>query len=719
MNGKSCGVVTMNHQHYRQRARSWRRLPLFMLVLLAGGFLAASGRAFACGNNDNIHWREIFHDQGPMFDSNPQPAPDSSVTLTLRVCYHDITSANIVYYNAATGAETWVPMSWSSTDPSGQFDYWQGTIGNVGSSKLQYWFQINDGTATAWYNAAGVSSSEPAATSADNFYIIPGFTTPDWMKNGVGYQIFPDRFYDGNTSNDILTDEYSYGGCETEQHSWTSGYTSVVANQGSQCNSEVFFGGDLVGIQDKLSYIKQTLGADIIYINPIFASPTNHKYDTANYYQVDPAFGTNTDLENLISAIHSSTNGPEGYIILDGVFNHTGDTNCWFGEYTYWNETCSVTGAYQSQSSPYYDYYTFPSWPTEYSDFLGVCDTSNSGICSMPKLDYGATGSPVREQIYGSSTSVVQTYLESPYGIDGWRLDAAQYIDADGNNGSDATNHQIMQELRAAVTSVNPNAEILGEYWGDASAWLDDGTEWDSAMNYNGFTNPVSEWICGVDENGNSNSIDTAQFASWLWDTRADLPWNVQEVMTNELGTHDTERFAQRCSWTSGWGTYLGMFMQFTYVGTPMIYYGDEYGMMGGPDPDNRRTFDWADATTANAGVALAQQLSGIRHEYAALRTGSFIPLIPDITGGLYGTNEIYAFARVDQNHRLVVVLNNTSSTQSDVAVPVWLAGDAVGSTVTDLITGNTYTVYANSNDQNRGYVNVTVEGHYGAILEQ
>ena len=701
----------MKSQHGRQTTRP-RPTPLIMLVVLAGALLGVSDRAMACANDNNVEWVQMFHDQGPMYDNNPEPAASASVTLTLRVCYHDITSANVVYYDAANGSVTWVPMSWVSTDPTSQFDYWQATIGNVGSTKLQYWFQINDGSATAWYNAAGPSSSEPANNSADNFYIIPGFKTPAWMKNGVGYQIFPDRFYDGNTNDDVTAGEFSYGGCATESPSWASGYTTVAATV-SGCNSEVFLGGDLVGIQDKLSYIKQTLGADVIWINPIFESPTNHKYDTATYYTVDPAFGTNTDLENLIAAVHSTSNGPEGYIILDGVFNHTGDTNCWFGHYTYWNFTCSVTGAYQSQSSPYYSYYTFQSWPTGYYDFLGVAP---NGIPSMPKLDYGASGSATREQIYGSSTSVIKTYLKSPYGIDGWRLDAAQYLDSGGNGGSDATNHQIMQELRTAVTSTNPNAEILGEYWGDASAWLDDGTEWDSAMNYNGFTNPVSEWICGVDENGNSNSIGTAAFASWLWDTRADLPWNVQQVMTNELGTQDTERFATRCSWTGGWGTYEGLILQLTYVGTPMIYYGDEYGMLGGADPDNRRTFDWADATTGNAGVALTQKLISIRNQYAELRTGSLLPVIPDDTGALYGTNGIYAFARVDQNHRLVVVLNNTSSTQTNVAIPVWLAGDAINSTVTDLVTGDKYTVYSNGGV---GYVNVTVDGHYGAILEQ
>ena len=118
---------------------------LLMCLLQAFG----TGQALACGNNNVVHWREIFHDQGPMYDNNPEPADNASVTLTVRVCYHDITSANIVYYDASTGTTTWVPMSWGSTDPTGQFDYWQGTISNVGNTELQYWFQINDGSATA------------------------------------------------------------------------------------------------------------------------------------------------------------------------------------------------------------------------------------------------------------------------------------------------------------------------------------------------------------------------------------------------------------------------------------------------------------------------------------------------------------------------------------------------------------------------------------------
>ena len=683
----------MNSQLRCLGIRACRRAPWFPLILLAAVLLGAAGRAQACANNNNIHWREIFHDQGPMFDSNPEPAANSAVTLTLRVCYHDITSANIVYYNHATGAVTWVPMSWASTDPTGQFDYWQGTIGDVGSSELQYWFQINDGTATAWYNAAGVSSTEPASANADNFYIIPGFKTPAWMKNGVMYEIFVDRFYDGNPGNDATSGQYTYEGCATEQHAWGASVYATVPG----CNSEVFFGGDLAGIDQKLGYIKQTLGANILYLTPIFESPTNHKYDTTNYYEVDPAFGTASDLEKLIQDVHSDTNGPKGYIILDGVFNHTGDTNCWFGRATYGTLKCSVVGAYQSQSSPYYSWYTFQSWPDSYSSF-------DNSVPSMPKLNYGASGSAVREQIYAGPGSVVQTYLKAPYGIDGWRLDSAQMLDADGNGGSDATNHQIMEQLRTAVLSVNPNAEILGEFWGDPAPWLDQGNQWDGAMNYNGFTDPLSEWLCGVDESGKTASIDVTRFDSWLRGARADLPVNAQETMTNELGTHDTPRFTTRCGDDLA-KTELAMIFQFTYIGTPTIYYGDEYGMHGANDPDDRRTFDWSKAMLSDPPVALAHKLISIRRQYPALRTGSFMTLITD------NTNDVYAYGRFDSKNRIAVVLNADASAHS-VTVAVWQLSMTNGSTLTDLLSGSAYTV-------DNGNVTVTVPADSGVILEQ
>jgi alpha-glucosidase len=657
-------------------------------ALLVAALSCAAGRAQACTKDNHVERRYLFADQGPLYDSNPELTATQGVTLTLRTCRGDVTSANIKLFDDADGSSHSIPMHWASHDPTGIFDYWRGTVPASGSAK-HYRFEISDGSATAWLNAAGISASEP---SAGDFFIVPGFKTPDWMKNGVMYQIFPDRFYDGDTSNDVTDREYTYAGCATERHAWGSS----VFPKAKDCRTEVFFGGDLAGIDQKLRYIKQTLGADIVYLNPIFNSPSNHKYDTQNYYEVDPAFGTNRTLQRLINDIHGSVNGPRGYIILDGVFNHSGDSNCWFGKQTYASISCVQPGAFQSQTSPYYRFYTFQSWPGSYASFYGYG--------GMPKLDYGASGSVTRNQIYGTASSVMQTYLARPYGIDGWRLDVGWSLDAGGNNGSDATNHEIMREMRSAVLSVNPNAEILGEYWDDPAPWLDDGKEWDGAMNYNGFTRPVSEWVCGEDETGKRAAIHVSALDRRLHASRADLPVNVQETMTNELGTHDTVRFATRCGGDIR-KTYLGLIFQFTYVGTPTLYYGDEYGMQGGADPDDRRTFDWSRATASTPAVALTRKLVSIRNRYSALRTGSYMALLTD------DAHHIYAFGRLDASHRIAVVLSNAGDTQT-VTLPAYQLSMTNGSRVTDLLTGRTYQVI-------NGNLTVSVKGRYGAILEQ
>lgn len=310
----------------------------------------------------------------------------------------------------------------------------------------------------------------------------------------------------------------------------------------------------------------------------------------------------------------------------------------------------------------------------------------------------------MRNQIYGTKTSVIQTYLRAPYRIDGWRLDVAQSLDADGKDGSDATNHEIMRELRTAVASINPDAEILGEYWGDASPWLDDGTEWDGAMNYNGFTRPVSEWICGEDETGKRAEIDASGLDRWLHASRASLPVGAQETMTNELGTHDTVRFATRCGGDIR-KTSVALIFQFTYVGTPAIYYGDEYGMRGGADPDDRRTFDWSQATTSIPAVALTHRLAAIRSRYAALRSGSYMTLLTD------DARHIYAFGRLDANNRIAVVLSDARDTQT-ITIPAYRLGMTDGSRVTDLLTDHAYRV-------SNGSLTVSIKGRYGAILEQ
>ncbi len=226
----------------------------------------------------------------------------------------------------------------------------------------------------------------------------------------------------------------------------------------------------------------------------------------------------------------------------------------------------------------------------------------------------------------------------------------------------------------------------------------------DGAMNYNGFTDPLSEWLCGVDESGKTASLDVTQFDAWLRRARADIPMNALETMTNELGTQDTPRFTTRCGDDLA-KTELGMIFQFTYIGTPTIYYGDEYGMHGAGDPDDRRTFDWSKATLSDPPVALARTLITIRRTYPALRTGSFMTLLRD------DADDVYAYGRFDANNRIAVVLNADAGAHS-VTVPVWQLSMTNDSTVTDLLSGSTFTV-------SNGTVTVSVPADSGVILEQ
>ncbi|MBE3560860.1 MAG: alpha amylase N-terminal ig-like domain-containing protein [Ktedonobacteraceae bacterium] len=635
----------------------------------------------AAGHDNRIDEGGLFHDQGPLFDSALEPTCSTPVTLTFRAFRQDLTAAAIKYYDSADKGFHQVQMKLAGTDQAKAFDLWQGTIPASCSVKY-YRFQLTDGSATLWYNAAGIESSEP---EGGDFFVLPNFKVPDWAKNGIMYQIFPDRFYNGNPANDVQTDQYSYRGAKTEHKKWGE---SPYAGNGYD-NSTVFFGGDLQGIDQKLSYLRQTLGIDILYLNPIFTAPSNHKYDTQDYFTVDPAFGGNDALKRLISDMHSGSQ--PGYIVLDGVFNHTGTWHAWFNED---NTYPNVVGAYQSQSSPYYHYYTFQHWPDQYATF--------GGYPTLPKLNYGNPA--VRDAIYNTPGSVAQFWIRN-YHIDGWRLDAAQYVDADGKDGSDDMNHQIWHEFRTAVKGANTNAFIFGEFWSDASPWLNQPAyQWDAATNYDGFTLPVSEWITGQNYNGRSSYLASSDFDTKLHEARVVYPTNVLQAMPNFFSSHDISRFAQRAGGDAG-KLALAAIFQMTYIGLPTIYYGDEYGMQGQTDPDDRRTFDWSQGNTSNKLVALYQKLIAIRHSYPALRGGSFMTLLTD------DTNNLYAFGRFDRQNRIAVALNNDGAAHT-IKLPAYQLSMADGSTITDKLSGQTYIV-------KDGQLTINLPARSGAILVQ
>lgn len=655
------------------------RLIVFLTCSLV---LSLAGSASSASLDGNIEWDGLFHDQGPVFINTCEPNVDTEIRLRFRAFKNDLASARIKYVDLSNSSSHEVPMTKEKAGPSSDYDYWEGSI-PAGSSRKLYRFLLQDGHSKVWYNAKGPAIAE----SADgDFFVLPGFKTPEWLKNGVIYQIFPDRFFNGEYTNDIHDGESRYSGVSAVVRPWDS---ASLLPPGKDQNT-IFFNGDLTGIILKLEYIRKCLGANIIYLNPVFKAPSNHRYDTADFDVVDSALGDNQSLAELAAKVHEVQNGKPGYLILDGVFNHTGDRHKWFGRFG----TTSGTGAYEIQNSPYHDYYSFAHWPDDYAKF--------QSYEHLPKLNYGSES--LRNEIYRAPNSVAQRYLAAPYVVDGWRLDAPKYVDSNGNDGEDSFNHSVWREFREVIKSVHPQAAIIGECWEEASPWTAAGDQWDAATNFEGFTKPVSRWITGQNYKGNYEPLSTSGLDRDLRFTRAKYPTNVQQSMSNHLSNHDTIRFARRAGGDI-WKTYLALFLQMTYIGVPTIYYGDEYGMDGGADPDNRRPFDWSQTNHDNEAISLTKKLISIRSKYPALRTGSFLTLRADDSDG------IFAFGRLDKSNAIVVILNNSLAEQK-VKIPVRALELMDGIRLTDEISGNMYQVQS-------GAILVRIPGHYGAILAQ
>ncbi len=679
---------------------------LFSLtVVLILNLFSVSGAqpAQAASNDNNVEWNGLFSDQGPLYMSPTEPTAATPVVIKLRVFKGDISSANIKYYDTADSTYHWIAMVWLQNDRTGVFDIWQGIV--PASASLKYYrFQINDGSAHAWLNAGGITSAEP---TAGDFWIVPGFHTPTWAKNAIYYQIFADRFNNGSTSNDLAfksstavpptngtcpVGSYLYGSlCAYDHTAWSQ----LPENPG---NGEDFFGGDLSGITAQIApYLKGNLGVTALYLNPIFQSPSNHKYDTQDYMQVDPHFGTNTDLQTLISTAHNATGSYRMSVLLDGVFNHTSTFAQWFDQ----QHLYATNGAAESQTSTWSDRYKFLTWPGTYCDW--------GGYTSLPKLNYGSTS--LRNDIYRSSTSVMQTYLRSPYSADGWRYDVGgdlvtitNWPSAGSCGGSD--DHAIWQDIRPYVKGANSEALMLGEEWGNANPWMN-GKEWDSAMNYNGFNIPITKWINCQNVHGEEagQCLSVTQFDAWLRGTLADYPRPTQLVLMNSLSTHDTSRFLWRAGGDE-WKMKLAIIVQMTYVGAPAVYYGDEVGLTGGNDPDNRRTFNWNTATWNNNLLNLYKTLIQTRKQVSAFTQGSFKTLVID------DANKLYSYGRWDNNSWAIVAVNN-DSTGHGISLPAWQLSIPNGTVLTDKLTGANYTV-------SNGVINVPASallGHYGVVL--
>lgn len=572
-----------------------------------------------------------------------------------------------------------------------------------------YYFEILKGEERCYYTSIGVMD-EPGEEYW--FQMMAGFETPDWAKGAVIYQIFVDRFFNGDTGNDVLNNEYYYiNEPVKEVNTWTK-YPDVNG-------VGEFYGGDLLGIIKKLDYLKE-LGIEVIYLNPIFVSPSNHKYDIQDYDYVDPHFGRivqeagevlaqgetnnqyatkyiqrvasfdNLEASNqlfieLVEEIHKR--GMK--IILDGVFNHCGSFNKWLDrERIYESLKNYEKGAYVDETSPYHDFFTFygDTWPYN-ENYDGWW-----GHATLPKLNYEGSN-----RLYEYILNIARKWVSPPFCVDGWRLDVAADL-----GHSNEFNHQFWRDFRKIIKEANPDALILAEHYGDPSGWLK-GDEWDSIMNYDAFMEPVTWFLTGMEKHSDEYREDYYGNAEHFFGAMKHFMSRFQtpSLLTamNELSNHDHSRFLTRTNRQVGriqtrgcevanQGVSFGvmkeaMVIQLTWPGAPTIYYGDEAGVCGWTDPDNRRTYPWGSENEEL--IMVYRELIRIHKSYDALRIGS--------VKFLYGQKHVLAYGRFDFIDKFIVVVNNNMESVT-VTVNAWEIGLLDTNCMVRLIETNEHTHY-------------------------
>ncbi len=585
-------------------------------------------------------------------------------------------------------------MEYSHSDSL--FDYYVCRLA-AGEGQMQYFFRVDSGEEICFYDRLGVTEE---AQRDYAFRLTPGFHVPKWSKGAVMYQIYVDRFCNGDPTNDVETNEYIYLDRPVERvEDWNAPPAELDVGR--------FYGGDIRGIWNKLSYLKG-LKVEAIYLNPVFVSPSNHKYDCQDYDHVDPHYGViRNDREGLIDPGAPDNFNAEKYacrtadeenltasdlffarfieaahekgmcVIVDGVFNHCGSFNKWMDtELIYQHEGGYSSGAYVSADSPYRNFFKFHNeqgWPfnDSYDGWWGHS--------TLPKLNHEGS-----DKLYQYIMDIAKKWVSPPFNADGWRLDVAADL-----GYTPEFNHKFWRDFRNAVKSANPEAVIIAEHYGDASAWLQ-GDQWDTVMNYDAFMEPVSWFLTGMEKH--SDKADEGLYGNGraFFDT---MRYHMCRMQTpslmcamNQLSNHDHSRFLTRTNRTvgrlntlgseaAGRGIHYGIFrqgvvMQMTWPGCPTLYYGDEAGVCGWTDPDNRRTYPWGNEDLEL--IEFHRYMTGIRRRNPALRTGSLTELLEE--PGMIAYGRFQAAGKETKESRVVVAVNTCQDVRI-FRIPVWKIG--------------------------------------------
>ena len=530
--------------------------------------------------------------------------------------------------------------------------WWQITL-RLTMPLTAYRFLIFTPEGAWWYNAAGLHHHTP--TDAEDFRLLAGYAAPTWVRDSVFYQIFPDRFADGDPHNNVRDGEYDYRGLRPRARRW-----GETPGQGLAALVE-FFGGDLAGIEQHLDYLAD-LGVNALYLNPVFTAFSNHRYDVVDYENVDPHLGGNAAL----AALRRAATGHGLRYLLDIVPNHSGVAHPWF------------QAAQADPAAPTAEFFTFRRHPEDYECWLGVR--------SLPKLNYRSQA--LRDVIYAGPEAIFRRWLRPPYAADGWRIDVANML---ARQGADQLGEEISRGIRAAVKAENPSAYLLGENFFDGSAQLQ-GDMWDATMNYAGFMHPVRHWLSGFQVRAPGTPAPWTAAPPWptaalveTWQAnRAAIPWTIARQQFNLLGSHDTPRILHLVDGDPARNR-LAVALLFTAVGVPCVYYGNEIGLGAPGNPEPRDCMVWDAAWWDTELLGLYKTLIRLRRTSPALIEGGFQVLAAD-------SNRL-AYLRDAETEQIIVVANRGPAACPPGPLPVAAGGIADGREFAEIFTGRTATV--------------------------
>lgn len=511
-----------------------------------------------------------------------------------------------------------LPMQRLRQSPHADVVAWRGEINLMnGQPRRRYSFKLLWADRQLWFTPQGFQRFPPARL--EQFAVDVPDSGPQWVPDQVFYQIFPDRFA-RSEAREAGQDEVYYhhaAGQDIVLKAWDEPLTG-------EAGGSTFYGGDLDGISEKLPYLKQ-LGVTALYLNPVFVAPSVHKYDTADYRRVDPQFGGDAALLRL----RHNTQREGMRLILDGVFNHTGDSHPWFDRHQQ-----ASNGACHQPDSPWREWFNFSPDGVAHNWL---------GYASLPKLDYRS--SSLVNEIYAGEDTVVRHWLKAPWSMDGWRLDVVHML---GEDGGARNNLRHIAGITQAAKREQPEAFVFGEHFGDARQWLQADAE-DAAMNYRGFTFPLWGFLANTDISYDPQHIDAQTCMAWMDNYRAGLSHQQQLRMFNQLDSHDTARFKSLLGKDVA-RLPLAVVWLFCWPGVPCIYYGDEVGVDGNNDPFCRKPFPWDPALQDENLLALYKRMTTLRKGHQALRYGG--------CQVIYAEDNVVVFVRVYKQQRVLVAIN-------------------------------------------------------------